>query len=179
MAKLNKITDGIGVVTWQYCHICGRKLKSDSAMLRGFCTADGCNYKKERVDNDKNNKFYNLSKFPKNKKSNYPVLNHILVILKDARMVCKMAKFATGEDAGFEFQVMEFDGVSGECFTCVPRNTFVDVLQSINNEYFQMSQGKDNILIINGKDFKNTIKCIDAREFPLSKGDWNKRSIFA
>jgi hypothetical protein len=61
----------------------------------------------------------------------------------------------------------------GECRICVPHKTFVDMMKIIGDEDFTILQNEDSMTIdIYGENFRNTIKGIDALEFPANGGNF-------
>jgi hypothetical protein len=173
--KVDDTVDGYGVITWANCYLCDRPLHGRPAMIRGTCSVRGCahsgkgtNYLSPKSKIEKNNRFYSLSKLPKESKQNrLPILNHVLVYLKDGLMKCSMAEL---EDDGFHWTTFEFENISGSCCICVPRNTFVDIMQNIDNEEFAITEDLTRMtMYISGKNFKNSLNGIDAQEFPPDK----------
>jgi len=122
----------------------------------------------------KKNKFAILSKLPRtNKKCTIPILNCVLVDIKpnSSLMKCNMAKW--NDEGTFDWETIDVvaDFKLGECYICVPRNTFVDMMKVVGDEEFTITEDKANMtMIVTGKNFKNTIKGLDAMEFPKDGG---------
>ena len=158
--------DGFGVTTWGFCYICGRKLSTRFAMLRGSCNDGGCNANKERLN--KSNKFYNLSKLPKetNKPGVWPIFNHVLVTVFDGQMICAMMIYDKESDNYVFCDSINIMCVKGDCQIAVPRNVFVDLMQNIDKDDVTLMDESNMTMVITGKNFKNVIKGLSVDEFP-------------
>mgnify|MGYP001396176154 CR=1 FL=1 len=122
----------------------------------------------------KKNKFAVLSKLSKaGNKSHWPIITCVLVDIKPNNSLMKCSVAIQNDDGLFDWQTIEVvaDFKLGECYICVPRNTFVDMMKVIGDEEFTITEDKTTmIMIIAGKNFKNTIKGLDAMEFPKDGG---------
>jgi len=138
--------------------------------LRGTCGENGCahagkghDYCSPKQKIEKNNRFYALSKLPKEKKSSLPILNQVRVVVENNKMTCVMAEL--GES--IEFTKLEFPSVSGSCNICVPRDMFVDILQMLDKEPFTITEDLSRMTMhIESENFKNSIRGMNAQEFP-------------
>lgn len=162
--------NGIGITTWEFCGVCGKKLGSDSAKLSGICGGDCQNRGKYTVETGKWNKFYPLTKLPKeDKNSKFPIFNYVLVSFYKtddgiSNMQCIMMK-------DFKWtEIIEIKNVNGFGEMAVPRNVFVDIMQSYNTEDITISvSDKKSELYIEYKNSKTVFKGITPLEFPEHK----------
>lgn len=163
-------TDGVSITTWNFCYLCGKKLGSDKAKARGTCSSRGCVNSFPLIGKiDKNNKFKNLTKLPKNN-STLPILNCVLVNISNNVMQCFMM---ISTDEGFRWtEEISVSGVSGNCTIAVPRNTFVDMMVMLGEEdsQIEITDNKEKALMfVKCGKMKNTIKGLPAEEFPDTK----------
>jgi hypothetical protein len=122
----------------------------------------------------KKNKFSVLSKLSKkNNKAHWPILTCVLVDIKPNSSLMKCSVAIQNEEGLFDWQTIEVvtDFKLGECYICVPRNTFIDMMKLIGDEKFTITEDKTTMtMIVTGENFKNTIKGLDAMEFPKDGG---------
>ena len=165
--KINYTKDenGIGITTWEFCGVCGRKLSSDSAKLRGTCSEECQNRGKLVIETGKWNKFYPLTKLPKeDKNARFPIFNHVLVSFYQDNMQCVMMK-------DFKWtEIIEIKGVKGNGSMAVKRNAFVDIMQSFNDEDIEISVDEEKFeLYVDYKNSRTVFKGISEKEYPEHK----------
>jgi hypothetical protein len=159
--------DGVAITTWDNCYLCGKKLSSPKAMLRGTCSETGCN-NMDKVKIGKDNKFYSLSKLPKeNAKTKWPIFNYPLVIIHDNKMICKMPQW---KDDLIEYAVVVIENVRGNLNLGLPRNSFVDLMQLINTDDCEILQDNEKCIVISGNS-KTILNGLPAEEYPLDKSN--------
>lgn len=157
-----KNPDGIAITTWEFCAVCGKKLGTDSAKLRGICSDDCQNRGKLVIETGKWNKFYPLTKLPKeDKNTRFPIFNHVLVSFYENNMQCVMMK-------DFKWtEIIEIKGVKGNGSMAVRRNVFVDIMQSFNNEDIEFSVDEEKSeLYVDYKNSRTVFKGISEKEYP-------------
>jgi len=163
-AKKNYDSDGLGIVTYATCGVCGKESKEIGVVQYGMHAR--CSQFRRELSTPKSKRFAPLRKFTKNaKQAKYtPILGHIWVRIVDNTMVCVMTDMKVIKQATIE-------NVIGGCIDiCVPRDAFVDTLNLLDTDKFVLVQDNESMILeIRGENFVTKIKGIDSAEFPKGK----------